>query len=1112
MADDLITMFAEGQRSAATTQATGFLEGFAGVAPEPVEDEEDERGVLGDIGAGIMEAPGQIVGGALDAAEGALGGIAAFDEWASDRLNLPKLQLFDPESGEFDLELLSPEEGQEAKVMLPEVGEADTVTGGLVRGMSQFLTGFAGGAKALGGLKAATKSGAVAKGSGAAVISDFAAFDGHEARLADLIEAVPELSNPVTEYLKSDMDDSELEGRLKNVAEGVLSDAVLGGFIGVIGQIRKARAARAEIGGETYQEATRRLTQDNLEGQSFAPSEADTEALAALRGIDAPLVTRGDEATTLIDDLTPEQVGGDASADTFINWARIDSPEDVKAAMQQMADQAKDEIDGAARGTRSNPETELAADQLDAWKILEERRHGQPLNAEQSLAARRLWASSGEHLIEAARVARSAPTAVNRFAFRRALAQHGAIQREIIAARTETARALQQWTIPAGGDKEMMQALNSAVEQFGGDVSDEFAERIVRAADEGNQAAIDQMARKGPLASTFDAIAEYWTNSILSGPKTHLVNAISNTGVIGLLQAERVAAAGIGAIRGGADRHSVREAAAAIHGVIAALPDALRFAGRAFRDGRSGFGMGKVELPYKRALSSESLGGTSSARFNAVMNQPAIARGIDFLGMVTTIPGRALGGADEFFKTVNFRADIHAQAVRRAAQEARSGDLPEHMMRERIAELIQEPDEAMRVQARETAQYATFTNDAGRYAKMLTDLRYKAPILRFVIPFVNTPANILRFATERSPAAPLLGDVRADIAAGGVRRDMALARIGLGSMAMAWGFDAAMNGKITGSGPSNPNEKAALRRTGWQPYSVKVGDRYYAYNRLDPIGMQLGVAAEFAEIALNAEEDPGQEWDEAAYRAVGAVGQNMLDRTYLSGVSDLVAALSEPTRNAPYYFERLASSFVPTASREVAVFQHPEMKRATNTLERIKERIPAFREDVQTRHDLWGRPITYQSGLGSGYDAVSPIYSSRSDPEPIDEELIRIDYFPGRPSSSITVDGERYSLRNEPEVYERYVVLQGATPAVDMTGKLSGKLSARGERLKHYGDRSLRQYLNDLVTGKDARSAEYASQDASVREDMIAQAIRDFRSVARSKIVEENPAIFGGNP
>ena len=39
---------------------------------------------------------------------------------------------------------------------------------------------------------------------------------------------------------------------------------------------------------------------------------------------------------------------------------------------------------------------------------------------------------------------------------------------------------------------------------------------------------------------------------------------------------------------------------------------------------------------------------------------------------------------------------------------------------------------------------------------------------------------------------------------------------------------------------------ALLRAEGWQEYSIKIGDTYYSYKRLDPFAMTLGVAADLA--------------------------------------------------------------------------------------------------------------------------------------------------------------------------------------------------------------------------------------------------------------------------
>ena len=51
----------------------------------------------------------------------------------------------------------------------------------------------------------------------------------------------------------------------------------------------------------------------------------------------------------------------------------------------------------------------------------------------------------------------------------------------------------------------------------------------------------------------------------------------------------------------------------------------------------------------------------------------------------------------------------------------------------------------------------------------------------------------------------------------------------------------------------------ALERTGWQRNSIKVGDRWYAYNRLDPAGSLLGLAAQMVEILNNSEDEDIEE-------------------------------------------------------------------------------------------------------------------------------------------------------------------------------------------------------------------------------------------------------------
>ena len=58
-------------------------------------------------------------------------------------------------------------------------------------------------------------------------------------------------------------------------------------------------------------------------------------------------------------------------------------------------------------------------------------------------------------------------------------------------------------------------------------------------------------------------------------------------------------------------------------------------------------------------------------------------------------------------------------------------------------------------------------------------------------------------------------------------------------------------GLITGGGPQNVDDRIRLRKSGWQPYSLKVGDTYYPYGRIEPLAMIFGTVADFTDMHSN---------------------------------------------------------------------------------------------------------------------------------------------------------------------------------------------------------------------------------------------------------------------
>lgn len=202
----------------------------------------------------------------------------------------------------------------------------------------------------------------------------------------------------------------------------------------------------------------------------------------------------------------------------------------------------------------------------------------------------------------------------------------------------------------------------------------------------------------------------------------------------------------------------------------------------------------------------------------------------------------------------------------------------------------------------------TFNSKAGAIVMALNAAKTKMPWLNALVPFARTPANILKSATRRTPLAPILADVRADFATGGKAQDQAAARVLWGTSLMAGAGLLAQAGLVTGSGPTDDEEKRALLATGWKPFSIKAGDTFYSYQRLDPFATWLGVSADIANMDYS---KPGEEMVGDAPASFAA---NVTNKTFLQGLADFTEFMSDPRRNAEWYGRKMASTLVQPVS------------------------------------------------------------------------------------------------------------------------------------------------------------------------------------------------------
>lgn len=718
-----------------------------------------------------------------------------------------------------------------------------------------------------------------------------------------------------------------------------------------------------------------------------------------------------------------------------IDVSKLDTPQDISRALRQSRMRAGD-FDAATRGRITQAETERLASELGMTPdALLKRRKGQAFNAEEALAARQILAKSGNELVNAARkISRLEDPGDELLAeFRQKWVRHVAIQEQVAGMTTEAGRALQQFRQSASSGAVRGDVLSALVRAGGGkgDLK-EAADTLLDAVDLG-QGKFNALAVKATKPKWRDKISELYINMLLSNPPTHAVNMISNSLTTIAQVPEYATASALGAARRAfmgekaGERILASEVGARAFGLLQGTREGASLFAKALRSGEADDFVTKVEGDEYKAISG-------------------------IKGEVVRVPTRLLTAEDQLFKGVARRMEINAQAVRIAHREGLKGA----ERQARIAELSANPTDDMLDRAFDYARYLTFQQKLGEFGQGVSKITSNSLAAKVIVPFVRTPINLLKFATERSPAAPLLREVRKDFAAGGERRDLTVAKMMLGTGLATAMYEAAKQGLITGAAPPDVGKARLLYADGWQPYSVKVGDTWVSYSRLDPLSTTIGVAADMATLPENLSDS---QQDDKATMLVASIMGNLASKTWLSGVSAFVEGLSDPGRYADNWLQRTAGAFaVPAGVAGVARSMDPVLRKRESVGDAIQSRVPGMSDELLPRRDVFGEPVE----LGNwGPDFLSPFWSSQQKSDPVIAEMLRIGKSVSAPGKQYTEDGVRVDYT--PEEYDRYHEIAGRLTYNRLLGMMGSAGYARmsdDERRKE-AKKAIRQARED---------------------------------------------------
>lgn len=682
------------------------------------------------------------------------------------------------------------------------------------------------------------------------------------------------------------------------------------------------------------------------------------------------------------------------TAEGFAGNIRLSKyPEDIRDTIKGWADANPDVVQSARRGVRSDEQVLEDARTLvndvggDFAKIQRRWKPGDAWNAEEVTAIRGSLNDATRRVLDAADASRAVDSTENHLKLAAAILEQQRIQQVVHGVTAEAGRALRSFRQLAAeglvsGDVQQMNNLLARVMKDASPKDMQNLAEAIKTLDLSDPLKVNAFVRAVNKPEWTDYLYELWINSILSGPVTQLRNIFGNATATLYNPVERISAAGveqIGArLTGRTPERFWQEAPAALVGAARGVPEGVRGALETLKYGFNPADVGKLEI-----------------RRQAFAGKP---------GRVIRFPTNMLEAADSFFHAINYRSALYGNAVRQARSEGLKGLAIEN----RVIELIQNPPSGLVKGATDEAERLLFRQDPGGVANWLMSGRSKVPGLKYVVPFVKTPANLLKYGVRHSPLG--LADVPMwkRFMAGNPAASDEVARTlmgsavgtGLGTLVATGVID------VTAGAPTDFLERDRFYREGKLPFAVKLPQvGWVQYNQIPVLDSTLTAVGSVIQGVRN-----GENVDDIAADALGTITQNLLDKSYLNGLTNLLDALDDPSRYLERFLTRQVSGFIPysAALRQTAQTLDRTIRDPENPLENIMAGIPGLTGEVPPRLTAFGEE--------SQRAFPSPIQVGIGEQSPIDAELERLGMDITFVSDQI---GSRELTREQRDAYQR---------------------------------------------------------------------------------------------
>jgi RNA polymerase sigma factor (sigma-70 family) len=382
-------------------------------------------------------------------------------------------------------------------------------------------------------------------------------------------------------------------------------------------------------------------------------------------------------------------------------------------------------------------------------------------------------------------------------------------------------------------------------------------------------------------SNKWDKAYEFWINSILSAPATHIVNTVGNTAnALYEYTAKRMGEAALNLL--------FKRKDAATFGEFKEIWKHFDIKG-AIERSKVAFNREMLSPDNKfREYSELSIGGKK--------------------GRIIRLPTRSLAFMDELARNIIIPMETAAQAFRSGTAKGLKGD----ELQAYISEKLNSPNSAEFRNAVDKANELTFKKEPDKFVQQIIALKSQGGVAgtltKYFLPFITAPYNILKQGVRKSP----LGIVQTGIETGQIfagKRSIDSQYIGhVAEQFIAWGTLLMLAGMdddddlpfITGSSAPYGSAEQKFKEQNIPPYSVRIGGKYWSYKRIEPLATMLSITAD----ALQAYRDAkaGRDFK----KNFTNMYKNISDKTYLDSISEFIRFFEDPEKS----FDRLGTNFI----------------------------------------------------------------------------------------------------------------------------------------------------------------------------------------------------------